>query len=260
MTILTSGIDTTQSVIPVTGTAPITGSYFTLDSEAIRFLGTSRGPDGRSFLRDYWSVDRGVAGTTAASHSGGATLTQYHPDAAGGTGSGGVNVDNGTDPPAAVTDFVMPGAVITDGSADLSGVLQFRLLGPFTVTAATPDLGDGAFLANIPAGATVIRAWPVVDVGFDNSALLVIGLGSSDFGPPDDDYGNLATFDVASTNGNPGYEFSAAQLAIGSAGPPSTTASFIGRAIDAAVLVAYSAQAPSVGSCRVYAIIAVPAS
>jgi hypothetical protein len=114
MATLSANIDATQSVIPVSGTAPTTGSFLTVGSEAVRFLGTSRGPGGRAFLRTYWSVDRGVAGTTAASHSSGASLTQYYPDAAT-VGGSGVTVDNGVDAPAAVTTLVAPGAVIAGG-------------------------------------------------------------------------------------------------------------------------------------------------
>jgi hypothetical protein len=122
MATLTANINATQTVIPVSGSVPETGSFFTLDSEAIRFLGTSRGADGRAFLRSYWSVERGVAGTTAATHSNGATLTQYYPDAVGGVGGSGVTVDNGTDPPEAVTTLVAPEVRLDAGTADLSRV------------------------------------------------------------------------------------------------------------------------------------------
>jgi hypothetical protein len=123
MATLTGNISASQTVIPVSGDAPQTGSFFTVDSESIQFLGTSRGPQGRSFLRDYWSVDRGVAGTTAATHSNGATLTQYYPDAAGGVGGSGVTVDNGTDPPAAVTTLAAAGAVIAGDTATVPTVI-----------------------------------------------------------------------------------------------------------------------------------------
>lgn len=118
MATLTANISASEGVIPVSGAAPAPGSYFTVGSEAIRFLGTSRGPSGRAGTRAYWSVDRGVAGTTAATHTNGATLTQYYPDAASG-GGGGVTVDNGTDPPTAVTTLVAPGALIDDSTATL---------------------------------------------------------------------------------------------------------------------------------------------
>jgi hypothetical protein len=98
MATLTANINATQTVIQVSGSAPETGSFFTLDSEAVRFLGTSRGADGRAFLRSYWSVERGVAGTTAATHSNGATLTQYYPDAAGQAAPTEFNGGTITDP------------------------------------------------------------------------------------------------------------------------------------------------------------------
>jgi hypothetical protein len=123
MAALAGNITADQTTIPVSGDAPTSGSYFIIGSEAILFLGTSRGPQGRAFLRSYWSVDRGVAGTTKATHSNGATLTQYYPDAAGGVGGSGVTVDNLTDPPAAVTTLVAPGATFDGDSATLAYVL-----------------------------------------------------------------------------------------------------------------------------------------
>jgi hypothetical protein len=83
---LNGAITADQELIRVTGAAPPPGSYLTVDSEAIRFNGATRGAQGRGFTRDYWSVDRGVAGTTKATHSNGATLAQYYPDAAGASG------------------------------------------------------------------------------------------------------------------------------------------------------------------------------
>jgi hypothetical protein len=166
MATLTGNISATQTVIPVSGSAPQTGSYFIVDSEAVKFLGTSRGPQGRSFFRDYWSIDRGVAGTTAATHSNGAALTQYYPDAAGGVGDSGVTVDNGTDPPAAVTTLVAPGAVIAGEQATLAA-LSFQLIGPVRVNVGDsgakilnsqgPGAG-GVEIADIPDG-SVVDAW-----------------------------------------------------------------------------------------------------
>lgn len=96
MATLSANINATQTVIPVSGAAPATDTYWTVGTENVRFLGTSRGPQGRSFLRSYWSVDRGIAGTTKATHLSGATLTQYYPDAAS---SGGSNVPDPTGAP-----------------------------------------------------------------------------------------------------------------------------------------------------------------
>jgi hypothetical protein len=250
MATLSANINATQTVIPVSGAAPQTGSFLTVDSEAIKFLGTSRGPQGRSFLRDYWSVDRGVAGTTAATHSNGATLTQYYPDAAGGVGGSGVNVDNGVDPPAAVTTLVAPGAVIAGDSATL---LTTRLLGPFTVTSATPDIGDGAFLADIAEGTIIVRTWAVTDTAFDTGAILTIGLGSADFGPPDDDWDTLSYHAVDNLTGNPGRIFETPT-------PDGALPPRVGISSSTGVLTAYIAQAVTQGSARVYAIIATPAS
>lgn len=123
MATLTSAISATATVIPVTGTAPEPGSFFTVGSENIRFLGTSRGPQGRSFRRTYWSVDRGVAGTTKATHSGGATLTQYYPESsAGGGGGGSISVTDGTTTVDPATSLSLPLGTLTDLGGGVAGM------------------------------------------------------------------------------------------------------------------------------------------
>jgi hypothetical protein len=150
MATLAAGIDATQTVIPVSGAAPETGSYLTVGTEAVRFLGTSRGPQGRSFLRSYWSVDRGIAGSTAASHLSGAPFTQYYPDA-DGDGNGGAGL------PSQWTD---------GGDGD--------------VTATSADPAKIPFSIQQPTGAAFEGADAFVIVGEDldpddNAPLLEVG-------------------------------------------------------------------------------------
>lgn len=123
MATLNGAISSTAELIRVTGTAPEPGAYFTVDSEAIRFLGTSRGATGRAFTRGYWSVDRGVAGTTKATHSNGATLTRYYPDSASaGGGGGGVTVTDG-DVDVTATSITQPTGTVKQLSAGIAQIL-----------------------------------------------------------------------------------------------------------------------------------------
>jgi hypothetical protein len=69
-------------------------------------------------------VRRAVAGTTAATHAQGITLTPVYPESASSAGS----------------------------------EQTIRLLGPTNITFETPDIGNSAVVLTIPAGATVIKA------------------------------------------------------------------------------------------------------
>lgn len=80
------------------------------------------------------------------------------------TGGGGVEVDNGTDPPAEVTTIVAPGATIEGGTATLaaSGEQTIRLLGPFSCAWDDVGIGSGELeVADLAAeaGALVIDAY-----------------------------------------------------------------------------------------------------
>lgn len=92
MATITANITSSEGVIPTS--AEMESGHYTIDSENIYVYGTSRGQEGRSFDRLFASVERGVGGSTAASHTSGATLTRYYPDAAtsGPAGSGGNDV------------------------------------------------------------------------------------------------------------------------------------------------------------------------
>jgi hypothetical protein len=100
-----------------------------------------------------------------------------------GDGGSGVTVDNGTDPPAAVTTLVAPGAVLNEGSATLLGL---RLLGPFRANfddiGIDADPGGFAVGVTIPQDTVVIKAWVTavtswVADGSDAGHSCYLGLG-----------------------------------------------------------------------------------
>jgi len=134
VTTLSANIDSSQTLLPISG--PLTNGtfqyplYYTVDDEAIRVIGRAH--------EETWLVDRAIAGTTAASHSSGATLTRYFPDAAGGVGT----------------------------------EQTVRLLGPFTINhddpglAGTDDWGTGLVLGEVPDGAYIL---PPIQVFIDET-------------------------------------------------------------------------------------------
>ena len=90
MTALTAAVSASATILPVDTPVP-TGdteypSYFSVESEVIVVLGRMH--------KTTWSVDRGVAGTTAAAHDSGTALTRYYPDAPA-SGGGGTNTYDG---------------------------------------------------------------------------------------------------------------------------------------------------------------------
>lgn len=128
MTALTANITDSQTLIPVD--AGLTNGtfqyplYFTIGDEAIRVTGRVH--------ETTWLVDRGVAGTTAASHSDDAALTRYYPDSAASTG----------------------------------GEQTIRLLGPYTVNFDDPGIDDYAEVGEvIAAGTLIVSAWVVITTG-----------------------------------------------------------------------------------------------
>lgn len=91
MTALAAAIDATQTLIP-TDAGLTNGTfqyplYYTVDSEAIRVVGRA--------IETTWLVERGIAGTTAASHSSSATLTRYYPEGATGAVASPISLDVG---------------------------------------------------------------------------------------------------------------------------------------------------------------------
>jgi hypothetical protein len=94
------------------------GAFFQIDSEVVRFEQYAELPPTKEGTRaqelwhtdtGQWLISRATRGTTAATHSSGATVTAVDPFESGG---GGVNVN---DEP--VTNIVAPGALIADGEA-----------------------------------------------------------------------------------------------------------------------------------------------
>ena len=86
MATITANISASAGLIPLS--EPVDVGYYIIDSENIFVTGMSRGADGRSFDRLSASVNRGVGGTTPATHLEDATLTRYYPDAAASVTSG----------------------------------------------------------------------------------------------------------------------------------------------------------------------------
>jgi hypothetical protein len=93
MTALAADMSSTADLITVTGGSGFDrGAFFTIDDEVIQFEGYERNQTyGRELWtvnEAHWYVQRGLAGTTAASHLSGAILTRYYPDAPGGDAIG----------------------------------------------------------------------------------------------------------------------------------------------------------------------------
>lgn len=130
MPALTTSVDESTTRFPTDTANPSPGATYTIDDEAIVVHGSAlSGLKGGDYT--VWIVQRGFAGTTAATHSPGATLTRYYPDAA---------------------------------SAGGGGEQMVRLLGPFTVNFDDSDLDPpqpGKFLSDeiLDAGTLVYQAF-----------------------------------------------------------------------------------------------------
>lgn len=96
---------------------------------------------------------------------------------------GGVSVDNGTDPPAAVTTLVAPGAVIAGSSATLP--LNYRLVHvPVPYNAANLVYPDAGLLVTaFAAGEWLIDAWVGLTTLFDNGTATSIAAALVTDGP-----------------------------------------------------------------------------
>lgn len=231
MATLTANITADQEILPVSTSVVTPGSYFTIGSEAILVHGTSRGPTGRAFDRKFWSVERGIAGTTRASHSSGATLTQYYPDAA---------------------------------SSGVGAPQQVSLLGPFPIAFDTPGLDDGVVLAELPAGTIVIRAWVIVTTPTSEPEhLLIIAIGGPGYSQSGDgDTHHLIVYGVAEDlTGNFNEDTYAVEPGIGIDANPQGVSKVGMATAEGAVLVALSSDLGTAtsGAFDIYALIATPA-
>lgn len=83
MATLTANVSPSTNPLPASG--PVPNGFYTIDDEAIYVHGHGAPKPLLDPTSDL-NVTRGIAGTTAASHSSGATLTRYYPDAASGEG------------------------------------------------------------------------------------------------------------------------------------------------------------------------------
>jgi hypothetical protein len=120
MTTLAADLDAASGVLDASA-ASDWPAFYQLDSEVVKVVGV----DYREPTR--WAVLRGEAGTTAAAHSSGATLTRYYPDAPGG----GDGIPQGGPLSAPLdaddNDLVNLGNIQGNGTFDLHGAFfQFQ--------------------------------------------------------------------------------------------------------------------------------------
>jgi hypothetical protein len=232
---LTSAVNASVTRFPTDTVEPSPG-YYMIDDEAVRVGGSElTGTVGGT--RTVWIVERGYAGTTAASHDSGATLTRYYPEA---PSSGG-------------------GAVQSISLID-GGVISFD----------TPGLIDNVpnayvNLGTVPAGAIVLRVWAeeiatwADVVAGDDYLSLGIGDAAAATGP------TLASYDLGQgshgSTADHGREQGGLQLAITDG---SITGGF--EAVTSktesdlwANIYQGSAGEITAGSVHVYALIAQPA-
>jgi hypothetical protein len=68
------------------------------------------------------------------------------------------------------------------------------VLGPYTVNYNTAGFAtDGAVLRTLSAGSLILNVAVVIDTAWDVAGSMIVALGGSDYGPPNDDFLTLIT-------------------------------------------------------------------
>lgn len=162
--------DATDSIaLFVTDTDGVIGQNWKVDDEIVLITGSGPRREGDPSVFDWgedkkrWTVDRAVAGTTAASHSSGATLTRYYPDAPSPDGGGGLP----TGVEAALTGAADPSAENVFATMADVGAGASRWLGPCKVNAfggqiistGGGDVDGGTFTLTLEGETTDPIAW-----------------------------------------------------------------------------------------------------
>jgi hypothetical protein len=179
---LTSAVNASIQRFPTDTPNPAPGSYYTIDDENIVVLGAElSGTQGGDYT--VWVVERGAAGTTAASHLSGAPLTRYYPEAPGlsGTpdGSGSIDLTINATATGSGEATAENRATSVNGDASVSRIAQ-----------AT---GSGAAYAETTAEAVA------GDAGATQTATTSTGSAYSEVNANVQDAGGTATVELAAT-------------------------------------------------------------
>lgn len=127
MTTLAANLSASASTLQVDAAVANPAPYYKIDNEVVQIVqpsltvqdGTS---PNRSRSNVLWVIERAISGTTAATHSSGATLTPVY-DPAVAAGGGGVTVTDGTTTVAAATTLSLVGGAVTDEGGGVAGVV-----------------------------------------------------------------------------------------------------------------------------------------
>jgi hypothetical protein len=192
MTAINADVSADQAWLPLSqaDAEALEGGTYTIDSESIE-VGGPHLPDAKttSIPNGRWAT-RGFAGSTKATHTSGATLTRYYPEAPGGTGSGGVTVDNTVDPPFAASTVIAAGATESaPGQATLPLALrqttveltdtQIKAL-PTTPVEIVPTPGASAFLLFVSAIIGPLDGLPYDDLGVGGVFKVIYGVAGTE--------------------------------------------------------------------------------
>ena len=238
--------------------------YYTIDSEdvdvqGIHFTGTRT----TTKANGRW-VKRGYAGSTAASHTSGATLTRYYPEAPGG--EGGVTVDNTVDAPFTASTIISAGATESgpdEATLAAAGEQVVTLLGPFTVehdTAGFVNPAEGGLpTLTIPAGSLFQCFAVLTETWTGDSGVFALLLNA---GITETDFVQMVGYQYTDLPVTPAYMHSELDPD-GSGSVALLSQSLPRRAIALQELTVYAAGYPfgavTAGAFDIYALIATPA-